>query len=216
MTCYISKATHVPPAWLTDFFCVFLCVRETPAGEVKRENARGQWRKRSGRGWGGQRTTAGYSLMFFFFVLGSAFARLNVFKFKNQERKNTQKPASYAGKSIKSFFWVQNSTNRGALGSTYSALHISLFHPPPPPILHNPCFSFLLTWDQAQFSFRFVNNILAGKAVAVRENVWEPRALKLGRSQVTFLLDITAVPSCQCLCLQRLKRNVNRLRFFGA
>ena len=30
-----------------------------------------------------------------------------------------------------------------------------------------------LTWDQAQFSFRFVNNIPAGK-----ENVWEP--LKLG------------------------------------
>ena len=31
-----------------------------------------------------------------------------------------------------------------------------------------------LTWDQAQFSFRFVNNI----PVAVRENVWEP--LKFG------------------------------------
>ena len=31
-----------------------------------------------------------------------------------------------------------------------------------------------LTWDQAQFSFRFVNNI----PVAVREDVWEP--LKLG------------------------------------
>ena len=42
-----------------------------------------------------------------------------------------------------------------------------------------------LTWDQALFSFRFVNNIPAGMAkrteilaVAVRENVWEP--LKLG------------------------------------
>ena len=39
-----------------------------------------------------------------------------------------------------------------------------------------------LTWDQAVFSFRFENNIPVGKAkrkaVAVRENVWEP--LKLG------------------------------------
>ena len=38
------------------------------------------------------------------------------------------------------------------------------------------------TWDQVLFSFRFENNIPAGKAkrkaVAVRENVWEP--LKLG------------------------------------
>ena len=38
--------------------------------------------------------------------------------------KNTQKPASYAGYSIKSF-WMQNSTNRGALGRTHPALHIS-------------------------------------------------------------------------------------------
>ena len=38
--------------------------------------------------------------------------------------------------------------------------------------------STILTWDQAQFSFHFVNNIPAGKAVAVTENVWEP--LKLG------------------------------------
>ena len=33
-----------------------------------------------------------------------------------------------------------------------------------------------MTWDQALFSFRFENNIPAGKvavAVAVRENVWE-------------------------------------------
>ena len=44
----------------------------------------------------------------------------------------------------------------------------------------------LVTWDQALFSFRFENYILAGKAKrkqtnfsgAVRENVWEP--LKLG------------------------------------
>ena len=42
-----------------------------------------------------------------------------------------------------------------------------------------------ITWDQAQFSFRFANNILAGKAkqkfvaVAVRENVWEPLKLCL-------------------------------------
>ena len=43
----------------------------------------------------------------------------------------------------------------------------------------------LVTWDQAQFLFRFANNIPAGKAkrkeilaVAVLENVWEP--LKLG------------------------------------
>ena len=35
-----------------------------------------------------------------------------------------------------------------------------------------------VTWDQALFSFRFENYIPAGKAVAVRENVWEP--LKLG------------------------------------
>ena len=35
-----------------------------------------------------------------------------------------------------------------------------------------------ITWDQALFSFLFVNNIPAGMAVAVRENVWEP--LKLG------------------------------------
>ena len=75
-------------------------------------------------GWGGQRTTAGYSLMLFFFILSSAFAQLNLFEFKNCEPKDTQKPASNAGYSIKSF-WMQNSTNRGALGSTHPALHIS-------------------------------------------------------------------------------------------
>ena len=37
---------------------------------------------------------------------------------------------------------------------------------------------FTLTWDQALFSFRFENYIPAGKAIPVRENVWEP--LKLG------------------------------------
>ena len=45
--------------------------------------------------------------------------------------------------------------------------------------------SLSVTWDQALFSFRFENNIPAGKAkrkkilaVAVRESVWQP--LKLG------------------------------------
>ena len=45
----------------------------------------------------------------------------------------------------------------------------------------------VITWDQALFSFRFVNNIPAGmakrkensiSAVAIRENVWD--SLKLG------------------------------------
>ena len=111
---------------MADFWCVFLCVWQTPAQEVKRENARRQLTKPWGRGpgWGGQRTTAGYSLVVLFFVLSSPFVRLNLFEFKNRERKNTQKPASYAGYSIKSF-WMKNSTNRGALGSTHPALHIS-------------------------------------------------------------------------------------------
>ena len=50
-------------------------------------------------------------------------------------------------------------------------------------------FDVFLTWDQAQFSFRFINNVPAGKAkrkespilaVAVRENEWEPLKLGLG------------------------------------
>ena len=44
---------------------------------------------------------------------------------------------------------------------------------------------FSVTWDQALFSFRFENYIPAGKAKAVRENVWEP--LKLGLISGYFL-----------------------------
>ena len=48
-------------------------------------------------------------------------------------------------------------------------------------LINSKIVAFQITWDQAQFSFRFVNKPLA---VAVRDNVWEP--LKLGLTSGYF------------------------------
>ena len=66
-----------------------------------------------------------------------------------------------------------------------------------------------VTWDQALFSFRFENDIPAGKTVAVRENVWEPLKLGLisGYSQRRFLPQHSVAMLEQCCNHSKQCRN---------
>ena len=98
----------------------------------------------------------------------------------------------YENDSNKSKFWQFDSLNLSKLdkkrvkeGSEKYAYRISFLFP--------TTASFSLTWDQAPFSFLFVNNILAGKPDRIRENWLHMRTAKIGPDlRLPFLLSCTS------------------------